>query len=40
MSSGQMFVTFVIPATVLAIGYLAVRLNERAAHRLDQPPGE
>jgi hypothetical protein len=40
MSSGQIFVTFVIPAFVVAIGYFAMRFNERAAHRLDRPPGE
>ncbi|WP_457103811.1 hypothetical protein [Methylobacterium sp. P5_C11] len=40
MSSGQIFVTFVIPAVVLAVAYTAVILNERAVRRLDHPPGE
>ncbi len=41
MNSGQIFVTFVIPAFVLTVAYLAMLANERAGKRLDRkPPGE
>ena len=33
MSSGEIFVTFVIPAVVLAAAYAAVYLNEWAIRR-------
>lgn len=41
MNSGQIFVTFVIPAFVLGAAYLAVLAHERAGRRLDsKPPAE
>jgi hypothetical protein len=41
MNSSQIFVTFVIPAFVLAAAYLAVLANERAVKRSERtPPGE
>ena len=40
MSSGEIFITVVIPAAVLAVAYLAVLGNEWAVRRLDHPPGE
>ncbi|GJE71308.1 hypothetical protein [Methylorubrum podarium] len=44
MSSGEIFVTFVIPAVVLAMAYLAMLANERAVKRAVQrehrTPGE
>lgn len=41
MNFGEIFVTFVIPAVVLAGAYAAMRLNEREAKRLDRKhPGE
>ena len=40
MSSGEIFVTFVLPVVVVTVAYLAVLANERAAKRLDRPPGE
>ncbi|SDA18769.1 hypothetical protein SAMN02799622_02121 [Methylobacterium sp. UNC378MF] len=35
MSSGEIFVTFVIPAITLALAYAAIRANERSV----QPDG-
>jgi len=41
MNSGQIFVTFVIPAFVVAVAYLAMLANERAVKRSRRtPPGE
>ncbi|WP_281276955.1 hypothetical protein [Methylobacterium radiodurans] len=40
MNAGEIFVTFVISAVVLAVAYAAVLANERAAHRRDSHPGE
>ena len=44
VSSGEIFVTFVIPAVVLAMAYLAMLANERAVKRAVQrehrTPGE
>ncbi|WP_233384432.1 hypothetical protein [Methylobacterium sp. C25] len=41
MNSGQIFVTFVIPAFVLTAAYLAMLANERAVKRSERtPPGE
>lgn len=41
MNSGQIFVTFVIPAMLIAAAYLAMLANERAVRRGDRaPPGE
>ena len=41
MNSGQIFVTFVIPAIALAVAYLAMLANERAVRRSERmPPGE
>ncbi len=40
MNAGEIFVTFVIPAVVLAVAYAAVLANERAARRHDGQPGE
>ena len=33
MSSGEIFVTFVLPATVVALAWVAVVANERAVRR-------
>lgn len=40
MNSGEIFVTFVIPAVVLAAAYLAVLANERAVRRSDDGQGK
>ena len=40
MSSGKIFVTFVIPVIVTAIVYAAMLANERAVRRSDREPGE
>ncbi|WP_286159076.1 hypothetical protein [Methylobacterium sp. Leaf456] len=44
MSSGEIFVTFIIPAVVLTTAWLAVLANERAVKRAvereRQAPGE
>ena len=41
MNSGQIFVTFVIPAIALAVAYAAMRANEWAIRRDERkPPGE
>ena len=40
MSSGKISITFVIPAVAPMVAYLAALGNERAARRLDRPPGE
>lgn len=40
MNSGEIFVTFVIPAVVLAGAYLAVLANERAVRRSDDTHGQ
>lgn len=40
MSSGEIFVTFVIPVVVTAIAYAAMLANERAVGRSDHEPGE
>ncbi len=40
MSADQIFVTFGIPAIVLAVAYAAVRANEWAVRRGQQHPGE
>lgn len=44
MSSGEIFVTFVIPAVVLTMAYLAMLANERAVKRAvereKRAPGE
>ena len=40
MNAGEIFVTFVIPAVVVAIAYAAMRANEWAVRRGRQHPGE
>lgn len=40
MNTDWLFITFGIPAIAIAIAYAAMRANERAARRLDSPPGE
>lgn len=41
VNSGEIFVTFIIPAIVVAGAYLAVLANERAVRRSERmPPGE
>ena len=44
MSSGEIFVTFVIPAVVLTMAYVAMLANERAMKRAvereHRTPGE
>lgn len=40
MSSGEIFVTFVIPAFITAIAYAAMRANEWAVRRSDREAGE
>ncbi|WP_430913809.1 hypothetical protein [Methylobacterium sp. sgz302541] len=41
MNSGEILVTFIIPAIVVAGAYLAVLANERAVRRSERmPPGE
>ncbi|WP_274533838.1 MULTISPECIES: hypothetical protein [unclassified Methylobacterium] len=40
MNTGEIFVTFVIPAVVLAAAYLAVLANERAIRRSDEQGGK
>ena len=41
MNSGEIFVTFVIPAVMLALAYAAMRANEWAIRRSERtPPAE
>lgn len=40
MTADWLFITFGIPAIAIVIAYIAMRANERAARRLDRPPGE
>ena len=41
MNSGEIFVTFVLPAMIFAGCYLAMLANERAVRRSDRkPPAE
>ncbi|APT31483.1 hypothetical protein MCBMB27_02192 [Methylobacterium phyllosphaerae] len=39
MSSGEIFVTFVIPAFTLALAYAAMRANEWSVQRDERKPG-
>ncbi|MDH2308601.1 hypothetical protein [Methylobacterium brachiatum] len=39
MSSGEIFVTFVIPAVTLAVAYAAMRANEWAVQRDERKSG-
>ncbi|WP_279598232.1 hypothetical protein [Methylobacterium sp. J-026] len=40
MSSGEIFVTFVIPAVTLAVAYAAMRANEWAIQREERKAGK
>lgn len=40
MNAGEIFVTFVIPAVVLTVAYLAMLANERAVRRSDDRQGK
>jgi predicted transcriptional regulator len=40
MSSGEIFVTFVIPAVTIAIAYAAMRANEWAIQRDERKSGK
>ena len=40
MNAGEIFVTFVIPAVMLIVAYLAMRANEWAVRRDDRKSGE
>ncbi|WP_279594928.1 hypothetical protein [Methylobacterium sp. E-066] len=40
MSSGEIFVTFVIPAVAITVAYTAMRLNEWAIAREERKSGE